>query len=208
MSSHVMSFYVIFHLFIPYLQAIYYHLTSDPDPDVRLSCLKVMASSKNSISYFIDATRDIKDLIRKTAYIQIAQKFDIKSFTIEQRLTILKNGLKDRCLAVRKVVESVVINSWLNSMTNPNQTNPKSSDNLVQLLIALDIQTDIDLIEKMVEIHFKSLTEEKVCKGSDKSKLDQLVEDFRQKLSDRTKSVQRRADIRLRRRSIFVALLM
>lgn len=159
-------------------QAIYYHLTNDPDPEVRLNCLKVMASSKNSIAYFIGATRDVKDLVRKTAYFEIAQKFDIKSFTIEQRLTILKNGLNDRSLAVRKVVESVLINSWFNSMSNPNKSKPISCDSLVQLLIALDIQTDIDLIEKMVEIHFKNLMEEKVSDGSDKTKFNQLAEDF------------------------------
>ncbi|XP_054156320.1 condensin complex subunit 3-like [Oppia nitens] len=150
--------------------AIHFHLDYDPDPEVRHNCLKSMAALQQSLTHFVGATRDVKDFIRKTAYNQIASKLQMKCFTIEQRLTILKNGLKDRSPAVRKVVESVLIPSWVKSCDN----------NLVQLLIALDIQTDIELIEKMLIIYFKHLLSEKLGDDDNKPKTSfhQLVEEF------------------------------
>ncbi|CAG2175398.1 unnamed protein product, partial [Oppiella nova] len=128
-----------------------------------------MAASQQSLAHFVGSTRDVKDFIRKTAYIQIADKLQIKCFTIEQRLTILKNGLKDRSSAVRKVVESVLIPSWVKCCNN----------NLIQLLIALDIQTDVDLIERMLDIYFKHLNREVVSEELSKTKFHQLVDEFR-----------------------------
>ncbi len=112
-----------------------------------------------------------------TAFIQIADKLQMKCFTIEQRLTILKNGLKDRSPAVRKVVETLLIPSWVKSCNN----------DLVQLLIALDIQTDLKLIEQMLDVYFKQLNRENISKDSSKTKFQALVDEFRDKYLDNSR---------------------
>ena len=51
----------------------------------------------------------------------------------------------------------------------------------MELLIALDIQTDIDFYEKMLEIYFKHLNKEKLSDGSNETKCNPLVDEFRHK---------------------------
>lgn len=48
------------------IAALNFHLKNDPDADVRQACLMSIQPTKETTDDYIHATRDVKDIIRKT----------------------------------------------------------------------------------------------------------------------------------------------
>ncbi len=66
-------------------------------------------------------------------------------FEIDKRLQILKNGLNERSPAVKRTVETKLLPNWVKTFNG----------DVVALLFALDIQSDPDLIERMLYLYFR-----------------------------------------------------
>ncbi|RWS01908.1 condensin complex subunit 3-like protein [Dinothrombium tinctorium] len=152
-----------------------FHLQYDVVHDVRLAVLNALEPSKTTLTDFISRTRDVKDIIRKTAFLKIAQRIHVKSFTIEQRLNLLKNGLNDRSKHVRKVVETKLVDSWLQAYNN----------DIIELLTSLDIQSDPPTIEKLLDVIFMQKLQQ-VTKDL-RSALHVYVEEFKEQMLDSRK---------------------
>ncbi|XP_054157960.1 condensin complex subunit 3-like [Oppia nitens] len=148
--------------------ALKFHLKGDPDFRVRQSCLLALHPTLNSIDDFINATRDVKDIIRKTAFILIAEKFDIRNIGIDKRLEILKNGLNERHAAVKKVIEIKLLPNWVKTYNG----------DFTALLYALDIQTDPQLIERMFYLYFDFINKD-VDESTGKTGFHKFIDDFR-----------------------------
>ena len=48
------------------------------------------------VAAIISMTRDVKDKIRKEAFLMLAEHCNIRNFRIEQRIQLLRDGLNDR----------------------------------------------------------------------------------------------------------------
>lgn len=81
------------------------------------------------------------------AFTLIADKFQINMFEIDKRLQILKNGLNERSPAVKRTVQTKLLPNWVKAFDG----------NLVALLYALDIQSDPNLIERMLYLYFSHI---------------------------------------------------
>ncbi len=64
------------------ITALKFHLKNDPDYNVRQSCLLALHPTNYNIDEFISATRDIKDIIRKTGicFDRFLNSFKLKQF--------------------------------------------------------------------------------------------------------------------------------
>ncbi|KAJ9577794.1 hypothetical protein L9F63_005613, partial [Diploptera punctata] len=79
----------------PIIKAYLFHLGADPSAFVRRSVLTVIGRTHVTLPYILDRTRDVKDTVRRHAYLVIC-KLSIRSLTIKQRERLLREGLKDR----------------------------------------------------------------------------------------------------------------
>lgn len=71
-------------------------MSCDTNPDVRRAVLGSIAASTKTLPGILERTRDVKDLVRKTAFQVIAEKVHIRALTIAQRVRLLQEGLTDR----------------------------------------------------------------------------------------------------------------
>lgn len=159
------------------ISALKFHVKYDPQNEVRQACLEVLLPCKDTICVFVNATRDINDVNRKISLNRIADSISIERFSMEQRMTILKNGLNDPSAPVRKTAETKLLSSWLKSCNN----------DIIELLQLLDIQSHQSLIEKMTNICFNQLFSVKVSQY--KTKFHEFVEHFIQTYLDHKKLI-------------------
>ena len=75
--------------------------------------------------------------VRKTAYRILAEKVNIKSLTIAQRMQLLSNGLHDRSESIKEVCAKELLNGWLKSFDN----------DIVRLLKCLDVEGCTEIAE-------------------------------------------------------------
>jgi len=161
----------------PVSQAYIFHLKQDPSYQVRLSVLSCIEPSRHSLNEIIRKTRDVKAIVRKTAYIKLAETVSVKSLNIDQRLALLKDGLNDRNEYVRKVVESRLLPVWLKAF----------DDDIIQFLIALDIQSDPETFLKAMQVIFAQYLNQNDNKYG--TKLHHFVNDFKEKHFDEKKII-------------------
>ena len=76
--------------------AFLFLISSDPNWQVRIECLRCIAPTKRTLHAMIDRTRDVNEVIRRTAYHMISEKVSVKALSISQRLSLLESGLADR----------------------------------------------------------------------------------------------------------------
>ena len=81
--------------------------------------------------------------VRKLAYRILAEKVNIKSFTIAQRVQLLSNGLHDRSEAIKEVCTKELLGQWLNNFDG----------DVVKLLKCLDV----DGCTEVAELALKTL---------------------------------------------------
>lgn len=91
-------------------------------------------------------TRDVKDIVRKAAYHKIAERISIKTLSIDQKLSLLRNGLNDRSPSVKKTVERILVVNWLKAC----------KESVVNLLSLLDIESDPKTIDQLLHLIFRS----------------------------------------------------
>ncbi|XP_070541488.1 condensin complex subunit 3-like [Ptychodera flava] len=131
----------------PVIKAYMYMMGSDPNPDVRYAIMSCIAPSAQTLPVILKRTRDVKDGVRKLAFVVLAEKIHIKALRIQQRVTILKDGLNDRSEAVRNACSTKLLQAWLHSFEG----------NVIDLLDALDVENSSDVAEQALKSIFKSV---------------------------------------------------
>lgn len=124
-----------------YLRAI----STDSSPDVRKSVLSQLAPSKKTIPAVLTATRDKAPVVRKEAYKYVKLQIDVKALTVEQRLKLLSEGLKDRTADVRAECVKMLCESWYDSTSRKDKLAPT-----VETLERLDVCNDTKTCEMVV----------------------------------------------------------
>ncbi|XP_034714051.1 condensin complex subunit 3 isoform X1 [Etheostoma cragini] len=125
----------------PTINAYMLILDNDTNAEVRRAVLSCIAMSPRTLPKVLKRTRDIKENVRKLAYQVLADKVHIKALTIAQRVGLLQQGLHDTSEAVREVVCSRMLPSWMLRLDG----------NVIELLHRLDVencaQTALDTLK-------------------------------------------------------------
>ncbi|XP_066944785.1 condensin complex subunit 3 [Macrobrachium rosenbergii] len=129
----------------PVIKAYRYHLSMDPNHDVRRAVLSGIAITFQTLPDVLERTRDVNDVVRREAFKVLAQKVHIRSLTIAQRVRLISEGLKDRCEAVRKAVEKCLIQSWLRMVNG----------NILEMLSCLDVEASVAEAELALKTLFR-----------------------------------------------------
>ncbi|XP_034233209.1 condensin complex subunit 3 [Thrips palmi] len=96
----------------PVMKAFLFHMSSDPNADVRRAVITNLAITSQSVRCLLERTHDCKDVVRRAAYVSLS-KLGVARFSIIQRVKLLTNGLKDHSALVRESVSKVMLPSWL-----------------------------------------------------------------------------------------------
>uniref|UniRef100_A0A7S2ZCN2 Nuclear condensin complex subunit 3 C-terminal domain-containing protein n=1 Tax=Rhodosorus marinus TaxID=101924 RepID=A0A7S2ZCN2_9RHOD len=89
-------------------------LESDSSPLVRKAVLDNLSPEEWNIELILSRTSDTSEDVRRACYKLVAEKIDLQSLTISQRVTLLRRGRLDRSSHVRKeFLQSLVYRGWL-----------------------------------------------------------------------------------------------
>ncbi len=58
------------------IQALVFHLERDPHPEVRRAVLKALGCNYFTLEFVLERLRDVKDLVRRQAYIFISERYE------------------------------------------------------------------------------------------------------------------------------------
>jgi len=115
----------------PVIDAYLNSLSKDIHFLVRKTILTNLAISRKTLPYVIERTRDVKDVIRKTAFTILAQKVSIRALSIAQRIKLVTDGLKTEASVDVKKSCLDMLKSWFRSCQHQ----------LPKLLCALDTES-------------------------------------------------------------------
>ncbi|CAK6972201.1 condensin complex subunit 3 [Scomber scombrus] len=125
----------------PTINAYMLILENDSNAEVRRAVLSCIAMSPRTLPKVLKRTRDIKENVRKLAFQVLAEKVHIKALTIAQRVSLLQQALHDTSEAVKEVVCSRLLPSWLLRLDG----------DIIELLHRLDVencsQTALDTLK-------------------------------------------------------------
>lgn len=82
-------------------------------------------------------TQDVTESVRKVAYRILAEKVNMKSFTIAQRVQLLSNGLHDRSGSINDLCAKELLGAWLKSFDK----------DIIKLLKCLDVEGCTEVAE-------------------------------------------------------------
>lgn len=128
-------------------EALLFHLSSDPNPEVRTAILKVIVPSNRTLGAILSRTRDVKENVRKLAYERLIEKVPLKYLTIQQRMSLLHDGLNDRSAAVQKLVSENLLRAWLT----------QCNESPLALLRMLDTHGSEETMEVILKVLFEML---------------------------------------------------
>ncbi|XP_074552794.1 condensin complex subunit 3 [Halichoeres trimaculatus] len=139
----------------PTINAYLLILENDTNAEVRRAVLSCIAMSPRTLPKVLKRTRDIKENVRKLAYQVLAEKVHIKALTIAQRVSLLQQGLRDTSEAVRDVVCSRLLPSWLLRLDG----------DIIELLHRLDVENCAQTAMDMLKAIFKSMPPEELLQN-------------------------------------------
>uniref|UniRef100_A0A182JQ35 Nuclear condensin complex subunit 3 C-terminal domain-containing protein n=1 Tax=Anopheles christyi TaxID=43041 RepID=A0A182JQ35_9DIPT len=98
----------------PVVRAYVYHLDNDPSPKVRQTIISSLGRNYRLIPYVLERLWDADERVRRHTYMQMSS-YPVRQYKVEQRLTLLEQGLTDHFDGVRKVMRNVMIPQWIES---------------------------------------------------------------------------------------------
>jgi len=125
-------------------------MSNDSSAEVRRAVLLNIALSSHTLEGIIGRTQDVTESVRKLAYRVLAEKVNIKSLTIAQRVQLLSNGLHDRSESIKDVCAKELLNGWLKSFDN----------DVVRLLKCLDVEGCTEIAELALKTVLAGLPKE------------------------------------------------
>jgi len=130
-------------------------MSCDSSAEVRRAVLLNIALSTQTLEGVIGRTQDVTESVRKLAYRILAEKVNIKSFTIAQRVQLLSNGLHDRSESIKDLCAKELLGGWLKSFDR----------DVVKLLKCLDLEGCTEVAELALKAILQGLPKEdlQVC---------------------------------------------
>lgn len=123
-------------------------LTCDNSAAVRKSALAAVAVTDGTFEAIMSRTRDVKEDVRKAAYLMLATKLSPYDLDVTERLDLLKAGLRDRKATVREsCATELLLTGWLDNAC---------SGNVFKLVELLGGYTEEDLVLQALATVFKS----------------------------------------------------
>lgn len=86
-------------------------------------------------------TQDVTESVRKLAYRILAEKVNIRSISIAQRMQLLSYGLNDRSESIKELCTQGLLGGWLKSF----------DQDVIQLLKCLDAEGCTEVAELAVK---------------------------------------------------------
>ena len=123
-------------------------LTCDNSAAVRKSALAAVAVTDGTFEAIMSRTRDVKEDVRKAAYLMLATKLSPYDLDVTERLDLLKAGLRDRKASVRdSCAKELLLAGWLDNACEGN---------VFKLVELLGGYTEEDLVLQALATVFKS----------------------------------------------------
>ncbi|XP_068710176.1 condensin complex subunit 3-like [Montipora foliosa] len=122
-------------------------MSTDTSAEVRRAVLLNIAISAQTLEAIIGRTQDVTESVRKLAYRILAEKVNIKSFTIAQRVQLLFNGLQDRSETINIICTKELLGNWLKSFDR----------DVIELLKCLDVEGCTEVAELALKAVLKEL---------------------------------------------------
>uniref|UniRef100_A0A1A9WZL3 Nuclear condensin complex subunit 3 C-terminal domain-containing protein n=1 Tax=Glossina brevipalpis TaxID=37001 RepID=A0A1A9WZL3_9MUSC len=126
-----------------------YHLCSDPSPQVRQTVITCMDRNCHTIPYILSRLSDIDEKVRYQTYLHMTT-YPIHSYEVQQRVTLLEQGLNDRSDCVRKVVTNIILQQWIGSFQ-------KSLVNFIEALKLNSSPVDLERFRKISKQALRSV---------------------------------------------------
>ncbi|XP_064383727.1 condensin complex subunit 3-like isoform X2 [Halichondria panicea] len=111
-------------------------LATDSSPEVRRCVLNKIEVDDRSLPAFIERTRDVKEVIRRDAFLCLAEKCSIRHFRIQQRIQLLSDGLHDDSELVQEACVNGLLRKW------SLETN---DGDFISLLSRLDVESSSEV---------------------------------------------------------------
>ena len=127
-------------VFFLFCLALSFLMTNNKHWEVRYQALSHIALSKQTLPNIIHCVRDVDPTVRQKALLIISEKILIKFISIEKRLFILNNSLKDEDASVSETCCRKLLPSWLAFKEN----------SIIKLLKALDVVEATETVELML----------------------------------------------------------
>ena len=151
----------------PVVEVYLYLMQSDDSADVRRMALQNIAITQSTLPYILERTRDIKDVVRKYAFVVLGEKVGIKALSIAQRVKLLHDGLNDRVPSVKQVCYTKLLLSWVRAC----------DENILKLLALLDVENSVKTAETVVK---------ELLKGTANDALTCHIKSLKEFMEDRT----------------------
>lgn len=123
-------------------------LQCDSSAAVRKSALNAVAVTEGTLPAILSRTRDVKEDVRKAAFQMLATKLSPLDLDVNERLELLKGGLRDRSASVRECCATeLLLGGWLENACEGN---------VFKLVELLGGYTEEDLVLQALATVFKS----------------------------------------------------
>ncbi|OWR54950.1 condensin complex subunit 3 like protein [Danaus plexippus plexippus] len=129
-----------------------FHMSCDPSSSVRRAVVMSIAKCTRNVPFVLERLCDVDEAVRRAAFLYIAA-MNVTQLRVRQRVLTLKVGLTERSPRVRRVVEEILIPSWLSTFQG----------NIIDFLKAIRLDNSHDakdsqyVAEKLLESLFKRL---------------------------------------------------
>ncbi|CAG9559116.1 unnamed protein product [Danaus chrysippus] len=129
-----------------------FHMSCDPNSSVRRAVVMSIAKCTRNIPFLLERLCDVDEAVRRAAFLVIAA-MNVTQLRVRQRILTLKVGLTERSPRVRRVVEEILIPTWLSSFKG----------NIIDFLKALRLDNSDDekdsqyIVEKLLQSLLKRL---------------------------------------------------
>ncbi|XP_041971882.1 condensin complex subunit 3 isoform X2 [Aricia agestis] len=133
-------------------RAYRFHMSCDPSSSVRRAIVMSIAKCSRNVPFVLERLCDVDEAVRRAAFLYIAAN-NVTQLRVRQRVLTLKVGLTERSPRVRRVVEEILIPSWLSTFKG----------NIIDLLKAIRLDNTHDAKDseyvagKLLESLFKRL---------------------------------------------------
>ncbi|XP_062622300.1 condensin complex subunit 3-like [Saccostrea cucullata] len=129
----------------PVIKAYLFLMNCDPNPDIRRIVLSNIAPSVKTLPAILTRRRDVRDVVRKTAYTVMGEKIHIKALSIANRVALLHDGLTDRSESVKAACSGKLLQTWLRTF----------GGNVLELLGSLDVENSTETCELVLKTLLK-----------------------------------------------------
>jgi hypothetical protein len=97
----------------------------------------------------------VKDVVRRAAFLTLAEKLSICNFTIAQRLQMLNDGMKDDSEMVRESCINGLMRKWCMEL----------DEDILKFLRRLDVESSSDIVELVLMNLFKEINNSELVRS-------------------------------------------